>query len=217
MKAKLTSGLLVLCFFLAVNAGAVVAGDGTELQGPRRGPPRGYWYVNFGGFDGPEFESLEDSTTGAGIGAGYGLFVGRNVAVEFESSLTSTDYDVQSQFERGSDETLTLDTSAVTVNFKAFGKLGRLHPFAGVGLGFGLTELSFHVDDDDDYYYAYELLDDEYSFLAHYMLGVEFRIAGRHHIGLGYRKLEVFDDFDWYGEKVDAGGDIALIKYRVDF
>ena len=44
-----------------------------------------------------------------------------------------------------------------------------------------------------------------------------FRIKGRHHLGLSYRQLKVFDDFDWLGEEVDASGDSLLLSHRFDF
>lgn len=92
-----------------------------------------------------------------------------------------------------------------------------MQPFFGVGVGLGLTELSYYEDDYYDYYYWGEPLEDETTFLAQFTLGADFRIKGRHHLGFSYRKLEVFDDFDWLGEEVDASGDSLLLSYRFDF
>jgi len=217
MKAKTTVVPLVLCLLLAAEPGTSMAGEADNRQTVDNGSRGGYWYLNLGSFDGPEFESLEESTAAAGLGVGYGLFVRKNLAVEFESGLTSTDYDLPIELGRGSDETLTLDTWSVTVNVKTFRNVGRMQPFFGVGVGFGLTELSYYEDDYYDYYYVDEPLEDETTFLAQFTLGADFRIKGRHHLGFSYRKLEVFDDFDWLGEEVDASGDSVLLSYRFDF
>jgi hypothetical protein len=220
MKAKTTGGSLVLCFLLAAKLVTPLAGDADHRQTVETGSRGGYWYVSLGSFDGPEIESLEESSAAAGLGVGYGMFVRKNLAVEFESGLTSTDYDLPLELGRGSSETLTLDTWSVTVNVKTFRNVGRMQPFFGVGVGFGLTELAYYDDDYYDYYgyyYVSEPLEDETTFLAQFTLGADFRIKGRHHLGLSYRKLEVFDDFDWLGEEVDAGGDSLLLNYRFDF
>jgi len=213
MNATMRIAALVSCFLF----GAAAAGEPTVPATARPADPGGYWYVNLGDFEGAEFDSLEISDEGGlGFGAGYGMFLRRGLAVEFEASLSSTDYELPSELPASSADELTLDTTGVMINLKLFRTLGRMRPFAGVGLGVGLTELNLY-DEDEYYYYANDSLEDEFTVLGQLMLGADFRIKKRHHLGMSYRKLIAFDDFDWLGEQVDPGGDSFLLAYRHEF
>ena len=211
MSATKTIATLLSCLLF----GPAAAGDAEVTAAARPAGPGAYWYVSLGDFEGAEIDSLESSDEGGfGLGAGYGRYVRKDLALEFEASVSSTDYELPSELAASSADSLTLDTTGILVNVKLFRTLGRMRPFAGVGLGVGMTALSVY---DDSYYYATEPLEDEFSVLSQILLGADFRLKKRHHLGMSYRRLIAFDDFDWLGEDVDPGGDSFLLAYRYEF
>ena len=200
----------LLCLVLGSVLDASIAGESPDADATRTSKGRGYAFLQAGGFDGGQFRTAEVGTSGFDFGGGYAAFFHEGLAVEFEGIFFGTDYRFPSH-SGGSD--LSLLTGALMLNLRGLRSFGRLRPSLGVGVGLGVTSLDRAHDSS---YWAYEKLDEEFSLLAQTMVGLEFRITRRSHLGIEYRLLTAGSDLEWAGHQIDPGGALLLLTYRLD-
>jgi len=204
---------------LVVWAGAVQAReDGSRARSEE---PRNYAYVVLGGFSTDESAQILDHSTGGGsFGAGFGWGFHRYLTFELDANMSSTSYEMppsarsagaRSDFDRFE---LSLSTSGVLGNVKLARRFGRVIPHVGVGLGFGLIDVS--VSDSYSWGYA-EPLASELSVLTQVMAGFDVRVGRRSTVGIEYRELFAHRTIDFAGEEVDGGGENLLFAYRLLF
>lgn len=208
----------VTCSILASALVVPIAAADPDEAAPSRKKQKSYFFVHGGSFDGEQsFTSLGDDSGSVSVALGIGRPFHRGLATEFEVLIFGTSYEESALRARSHDDPFetSFTTLALMTNLKARHAFGRFRPSAGIGLGFGLTELS--VVDTSVIFAASTPLEDEFGLVGQLTVGADVRITRRGYLGLEFRNIEVLDDFEWHGERIDPGGTTFLLTYRHQF
>jgi hypothetical protein len=177
---------------------------------------RYYAFVYLGGFETHETaEILDRSTDRSSIGGGWGWGFHRFLTFEFDASFLTTEYDLPQGIGRPDlgDDKLELSTIGALGNVKFGPRLGRLRPHVGVGLGFGVVDVSIT---NPELWFPLSL-ESRLSLLTQVVVGLDVRVSRRSHVGIEYRELTAHRTIHFGGEEIDGGGQSFVLAYRRDF
>jgi hypothetical protein len=205
MRMTRRIGLCTLAFL--AYAGTVVSAGNPKPNGEY------YAFLYLGDLATNETASILDQQTDSGsAGGGWGWRFHPLLTFEFDASLLYAEYELPRGVGRPDlgDEKLELSTVGVLGNLKFGPRLGRLRPFVGVGLGFGVVDVSVTNPD----LWLPIPIETELSLLTQALAGLDVRVSRRSYLGIECRNLVAHRTIHFVGEEVDAGGRSVALVYR---
>ena len=206
-----TIGWVGVCALALAYSGTPASGASRNVENATH---EYYAFLYLGGLENNETTEILDNPTGsASVGGGWGWRFHRFLTFEFDASLLTSEFDLPQGVGRPDlgDDKLELSTIGVLGNVKFGPRLGRLRPHVGIGLGFGVVDVSVA---NPDLWFPLSL-ESQLSLLTQVLAGLDLRVSRRSYLGIEYRELIAHRKINFGGEEIDGGGRSFVLVYRL--